>query len=320
MSTGQVEPAGARAAAARDDGHLGLFEEQRDVLFGVAYRMLGGVADAQDVVQEAWLRWAKVDLSTVADPRAFLVRVTTRLALDQLRRVKTRREAYAGPWLPEPLLTAPDVAEDVERAESVSMALLVVLETLSPLERAVFVLREAFGFSHAEIADFLGRSEQAVRTLATRARAHVHERRPRFATDRGTRRRVTERFLRACIDGDVDRLMSVLAPGVALINDGGGGAGSARLPVRGAGTVTKFLQNVSRPATLARYLRLPAGEPLPPVRLSMTDVNGGPGIVAFAGDRPIGVLVLEVADERVQLIRLITNPAKLAHLGRPAGG
>src|SRR5918995_96530 len=172
-----------------------VFDEHRALLISVAYRMLGSVTDAEDTVQEAWLRWSGVNPSDVRDTRAFLVRVTTRLAIDRLRRAKTRRESYVGPWLPEPILTDRDVAEDVALAESVSMAMLVVLETLSPLERAVFVLREAFGMPYAEIADVLGRSDVAVRQLARRARDHVRDRDARFEADQETRRHVTERFL-----------------------------------------------------------------------------------------------------------------------------
>ena len=204
-----------------------VFDEHRGLLVSVAYRVLGSITDAEDAVQEAWLRWSNVDHSRVADPRAFLVRVTTRLAIDRLRRAKARRESYVGPWLPEPVLTGRDPsgrdpAEDAAMAESVSMAMLVVLETLSPLERAVFVLREAFGMPHSEIADVLGRREEAVRQLARRAREHVRERRTRFYADRGEQRRVTERFLEAATGGDLEGLMAVLSPGVELVADGGG--------------------------------------------------------------------------------------------------
>ena len=204
-----------------------VFDEHRGLLVSVAYRVLGSITDAEDAVQEAWLRWSNVDHSRVADPRAFLVRVTTRLAIDRLRRAKARRESYVGPWLPEPVLTGRDPsgrdpAEDAAMAESVSMAMLVVLETLSPLERAVFVLREAFGMPHSEIADVLGRREEAVRQLARRAREHVRERRTRFDADRGEQRRVTERFLEAATGGDLEGLMAVLSPGVELVADGGG--------------------------------------------------------------------------------------------------
>jgi RNA polymerase sigma-70 factor (ECF subfamily) len=167
-----------------------VFDGHRSLLVSVAYRILGSVSDAEDAVQETYLRWSKVDPAQVSNPRAFLVRVTTRLAIDRLRRAKTRRETYVGPWLPEPILTGRDVAEDVALAESVSMAMLVVLETLSPLERAVFVLREAFGLRYAEIADILGRKEEAVRQLGRRARDHVREHRSRFDTDESEQRRV----------------------------------------------------------------------------------------------------------------------------------
>src|SRR5215217_2879463 len=181
-----------------------VFDEHRDLLFAVAYRVLGSVTDADDVVQEAWLRWVNARPSEVADPRAFLVRMSTRLAVDRLRRVKARRESYVGPWLPEPMLTGHDVAEDVELAESVSMAMLVVLETLSPLERAGFVLREAFGMPYAEIGEVIGRKGEAVRQVARRARDHVRERGARFEADQATRRQVTERFLEATMGGDVE--------------------------------------------------------------------------------------------------------------------
>jgi RNA polymerase sigma factor (sigma-70 family) len=231
-----------------------VFDEHRELLMGVAYRVLGRVSDAEDVVQEAWLRWAKVDPAEVADPRSFLVRVTTRLAIDRLRRVKARRESYVGPWLPEPLITDRDVAEDVALAESVSMAMLVVLETLSPLERAVFVLREAFGMPYAEIAEILGRSDVAVRQLARRARDHVRERAHRFETDQATRQRVTERFLTASTSGDLNALMEVLAPGVALVGDGGGRALAPPRPIRGAERVARFLVAIQKPEHVARFL------------------------------------------------------------------
>jgi RNA polymerase sigma factor (sigma-70 family) len=210
-----------------------VFDEHRALLISVAYRILGSVTDAEDTVQEAWLRWSGVNPSDVRDPRAFLVRVTTRLAIDRLRRAKTRRESYVGPWLPEPILTGRDVAEDVALAESVSMAMLVVLETLSPLERAVFVLREAFGMPYAEIADILGRKEEAVRQLGRRARDHVQERRSRFDTDESEQHRVTERFLEATSTGNLEALMAVLSPGVTLVADGGGRALAPRRPIRG---------------------------------------------------------------------------------------
>src|SRR5215203_1641046 len=289
-----------------------VFDEHRGLLISVAYRVLGSVTDAEDAVQEAWLRWSGVDHSGVDDPRAFLVRVTTRLAIDRLRRVKARRESYVGPWLPEPILTRQDPAEDAAMAESVSMAMLVVLETLSPLERAVFVLREAFGMPHAEIAEVLGRKEEAVRQLARRARAHVRERRSRFDADQTEQRRVTERFLEAATGGDLEALMEVLSPGVTLVADGGGRALAPRRPVRGADKVARFLVAVATEERTARFLGSVGGGPAPDLRVHLAQVNGGPGVVATSGGGPITVLVLDVADGLVQTVHLVANPEKLA--------
>ena len=281
-----------------------LFEDHRGLLMAVAYRVLGRVADAEDVVQEAWLRWSGVRHAEVRDPRAFLVRVTTRLAIDRLRRVQARREDYVGPWLPEPLLTAGDAAEAAEVADSVSLAMLVLLETLSPLERAVFVLREAFSFRYAEIAEIVGRGEPAVRQLAARARAHVASNRPRFDADRATRRRVTEQFLAACGGGDVQAVLDLLAPDVTLVADGGGRVRAPRRVVHGADKVARFLVGIA------------AGPAAAGLRVELTEVNGGPAIVASAGDRPVTVFVLDVADGLVQTVRLVANPDKLAGLVR----
>lgn len=296
---------------ANGSGATRVFEEHRELLIAVAYRVLGRVSDAEDVVQEAWLRWAKVDPAEVADPRAFLMRVTTRLAIDRLRRVKARRESYIGPWLPEPLMTDRDVAEDVALAESVSMAMLVVLETLSPLERAVFVLREAFAMPYAEIAEILGRSEVAVRQLARRARDHVRERGHRFETDLATRQRVTERFLAATTSGDLDALMEVLAPGVILVGDGGGRALAPRRPIRGADKVAQFLVAIQRPEHVARFFGTTATEVAPDLRVRIAQVNGGPGIVITYKDTPVTTIVLDLTDGVVQIIHLVANPEKL---------
>ena len=297
----------------------GVFDGHRDLLIAVAYRVLGSVTDAEDAVQEAWLRWSTVDHTEVDDPRAFLVRVTTRLAIDRLRRVKARRESYVGPWLPEPVLTgqAPpgqDPAEDAAMAESVSMAMLVVLETLSPLERAVFVLREAFGMPHSEIADVLGRKEEAVRQLARRARDHVRERRTRFDADRGEQRRVTERFLEATLTGDVEALMAVLSPGVTLVADGGGKALAPRRPVVGAEKVARFLVAVAGEERTARFLESVGSGPSGEVRVHLAPVNGETGVVITAGGEPISTLILDVSDGVVQNVHLVANPKKLAGL------
>ena len=290
-----------------------VFDEHRALLISVAYRILGSVTDAEDTVQEAWLRWSGVNTSDVRDPRAFLVRVTTRLAIDRLRRAKTLRESYVGPWLPEPILTGRDVAEDVALAESVSMAMLVVLETLSPLERAVFVLREAFGMSYAEIANVLGRRVEAVRQLGHRARDHVQERRSRFDADQSEQRRVTERFLQATSTGDLEALVAVLSPEVTLVADGGGRALAPRRPVRGAEKVARFLLTVATEERMARFLRSVGSEPIvADLRVRVAPVNGGPGILVVSGDRPISALVLDVSEGVVRTIHLVANPDKLA--------
>ena len=291
-----------------------IFDEHRVLLISIAYRILGSVTDAEDTVQEAWLRWSKVNLTEVSNPRAFLVRVTTRLAIDGLRRAKTRRESYAGSWLPEPILTDRDVAEDVVLAESVSMAMLVVLETLSPLERAVFVLREAFGMPYAEIGEVIGRKEEAVRQLARRARDHVQERRSRFEADQTEQHLVTERFLEAASSGNLEALMGVLAPGVTLVADGGGRALAPRRPVRGTEKVARFLLAVATEEKSARFLESIGAEPVADLRVHPAQVNGGPGVVITAEGRPITALVLDVADGAVQTIHLVANPEKLAGL------
>jgi RNA polymerase sigma-70 factor (TIGR02957 family) len=288
-----------------------VFDEHRSLLVSVTYRILGSVTDAEDAVQEAYLRWSGVEHSEINDPRAFLVRVTTRLAIDRLRRARTRRESYVGPWLPEPILTRQDPSEEVEMAESVSMAMLVVLETLSPLERAVFVLREAFGMPHAEIAEVLGRSEEAVRQLARRAREHVRERRTRFDADQDEQRRVTERFLEATSTGDFGALMAVLSPGVELVADSGGKALAPRRPVRGAQKVARFLLAVATERNTARFLKSIGSQPSGEVRIHLAPVNGDPGVVITAGNEPISALALDVSDGLVHTIRLIANPEKL---------
>jgi RNA polymerase sigma-70 factor (TIGR02957 family) len=301
---------GIQSLYGRDSARV--FDEHRALLISVAYRILGSVTDAEDTVQEAWLRWSGVNPSDVRDPRAFLVRVTTRLAIDRLRRAKTRRESYVGPWLPEPIITGRDVAEDVALAESVSMAMLVVLETLSPLERAVFVLREAFAMPYAEIADVLGRKEEAVRQLGRRARDHVQERRSRFDTDQSEQRRVTERFLEATSTGNLEALVAVLSPGVTLVADGGGRALAPRRPIRGAEKVARFLLAVATEERMARFLRSVGSEPVGDLRVRVAPVNGGPGILVVSGDKPISALVLDVSDGVVRTIHLVANPEKLA--------
>ncbi|MFB9832042.1 RNA polymerase sigma-70 factor [Actinoallomurus acaciae] len=279
------------------------FETYRGLLFSVAYRMLGSVADAEDVVQEAWLRWSGADRTAVREPRAYLVRTVTNTAIDRLRSERSRRESYVGPWLPEPVLTSPDVADDVELADSVSLALLVVLETLSPVERAVFVLREVFEFSHAEIAATLDRSEASVRQVAVRARRHVTERRPRFAADRAEQRRVTEEFLSAALGGDIDRLLTVLAPDVVLVPDGGGKRFAPHRPLEGAEVVARFLIGLGQHPY--------DGVAPEDMTTEVTYVNGAPGVVFRGGGMVLGTMAPEIVDGRVHALHLIANPDKL---------
>ncbi|SCE99909.1 RNA polymerase sigma-70 factor [Micromonospora mirobrigensis] len=281
------------------------FTQHRNLLFGVAYRILGSAADAEDAVQDAWVRWSAADRSTVADPRAYLVRIVSNLALDRLRSAQARREVYVGPWLPEPILTSGDTADEVGAAESVSMAMLVVLETLSPLERAVFVLREVFGFGHAEIAEAVGRSEETVRQAAHRARNHVRARRPRFPADRRRQRRVTERFLAAAAGGDLNTLLELLAPDVTVWTDGGGKVHQAMRPVTGARKVATWF------ATLGD--RPYQGVAFADMTIEIVEVNGGPGVVFGGAGRVIAILTLDVAnDGRIVGIHNVANPDKLA--------
>src|ERR687892_292756 len=232
------KPAGGRSLFGMNDDP---FVAHRSLLFTVAYEMTGSAADAEDVVQEAWLRWANVDQSEVRDPRAYLVRIVTRKALDRLRALSRRREEYVGEWLPEPLLTSPDVAEDVELAESVSIAMLTVLETLGPTERAVFVLHEVFEVPYDEIAEAVGKTPAAVRQIAHRAREHVAARRPRIEVSRAEQQAAVERFLAALRTGDLQVLLDVLAPDVVLVADGGGEVAAFRRPVVGRDRVATLL-------------------------------------------------------------------------------
>ena len=283
-----------------------VFEAHRDLMFSLAYRMLGTITDAEDAVQDAWLRWSAAHREHVADQRAYLARVVVNTALNRLRAARARREAYIGPWLPEPLLTeaGPDPAERAELAESVSMAMLVVLESLTPDERAVFVLREVFGFSHAEIGAAVGRPDAAVRQLAHRAREHVQARRPRFDVDWNQQREVTERFLAAAAGGDIEGLVSVLADDVTLLTDGGGKAKAALRPITGAGKVARFMAGIAtRP-----YM----GIGVSAMSVDAAEINGAPGTLISAGGHPVAVLTMAVADGRITAIQLLANPDKLS--------
>jgi RNA polymerase sigma-70 factor (ECF subfamily) len=277
------------------------FEEHRGLLFTVAYEMLGSVADTEDVLQDSWLRWSDVDRSAVRDPRAYLVRLVTRQALNRLRTLKRRREAYVGPWLPEPLATTPDVADDVELADSVSIAMLVVLETLTPLERAVFVLREVFDTPYGEIADVVDKSAAAVRQIGHRAREHVAARRPRMEVSRGEQQEVVERFLAAVTQGDLQGLLDVLAPDVVLVADGGGVVQAVVNPVIGAKRVANLLRPFNRLAPEAQIL---------PVLL-----NGAAGARIVGTDDGYDTAISFVVEEgRISRIYAVRNPAKLGRI------
>jgi RNA polymerase sigma-70 factor (ECF subfamily) len=280
------------------------FVIHRSLLFTVAYEMLGSAADAEDVVQETWLRWAGTDRATVRNPRAYLVRIVTRRSLNRLRTLARRREEYVGEWLPEPLPTSPDVAEDVELAESVSVAMLTVLETLGPTERAVFVLREVFDMPYADIAATVDKTPAAVRQIAHRAREHVAARRPRIRVDRAEHQRAVDRFLAAIGSGDLQALLDVLAPDVVLVADGGGEVAAFRRPVVGRDQV----------ATLLSRFRTAA----PNAVVGTMWLNGAPAVrIDLAGELDTAVSLV-VADGRITRIYAVRNPHKLARLDEEA--
>ncbi|WP_432278709.1 RNA polymerase sigma-70 factor [Nocardia carnea] len=293
-------------SASRGDGHAVVtatktFVAHRKLLFTVAYEILGSAADADDVLQETWFRWVGVDTAQVEDQRAYLVRITTRQALNRLRSVKRRREAYVGSWLPEPLLTTPDVAADVELAESVSMGLMVVLETLTPTERAVFVLREAFGLGYDEIAAAVEKSPAAVHQIAHRARRHVEARRPRRAVTASEARAAVEAFRRALETRDLQGLLDVLAPDVVAISDGGGIKRAGPRPVVGADKVARFVVT-----GLTRHDIALTAEP--------TAINGSPALALYIDGELDSVLSVRVEGARIVGLYLVRNPHKLTHI------
>jgi RNA polymerase sigma-70 factor (TIGR02957 family) len=298
---------GDRGGSRSRDGGLDpateAFLAHRNLLFTVAYELLGSAADAEDVLQETWLRWVGVDLGAVHDQRAYLVRITTRQALSRLRTLGRRKESYVGPWLPEPLLTAPDVAEDVELADSVSMAMLLVLETLTPAERAVFVLREVFDVAYGEIAEAVGKSPAAVRQIAHRARAHVAARRPRGVVSQAETRDALEAFQRAAETGDLRRLLSILAPDVVFLGDGGGVVPAVRTPVVGAGRVARLLA--------VGLSRIPAAASLQPAQ-----VNGYPALILRLDGEIDTVMAVRIDDGRITGLYAVRNPEKLSHMER----
>ncbi|MEU3452398.1 RNA polymerase sigma-70 factor [Micromonospora sp. NPDC006766] len=279
------------------------FVAHRNLLFTVAYEMLGSAADAEDVLQETWLRWAGVDLGTVRDQRAYLVRITTRQALARLRTLGRRKESYVGPWLPEPLLTTPDVAEDVALADSVSMAMLLVLETLAPTERAVFVLREVFDLGYDEIAEAVDKSEAAVRQIAHRARAHVAARRPRQVVSAAETRGALDAFQRAVETGELQSLLDILAPDVVLLGDGGGVKQAVPRPIVGADKVARLLAG--------GWGRVAGISSLRPAQ-----VNGHPALIVHLDGELDSVLALRIDDGLITGIYAVRNPEKLSHMER----
>jgi RNA polymerase sigma-70 factor (TIGR02957 family) len=287
----------------RRDAATDAFVEYRNLLFTVAYEMLGSAADAEEAVQETWLRWIGVDLDTVRDQRAYLVRITTRQALMRLRTLRRRRECYVGPWLPEPLLTAPDVAEDIELADSVSMAMLLVLETLTPTERAVFVLRDVFALGYDEIAEAVDKKPAAVRQIAHRARGHVAARRPRGSVSPAQTRDALAAFQRAVQTGDLQQLLDVLAPDVVLLGDGGGVVKAGPAPIAGA-------------ARVARLLLAGHGRDAARASVQTVPVNGYPALLLRLDGEIDTLLAVRVDDGRITGLYAVRNPAKLSRVER----
>lgn len=276
------------------------FQRHRSLLFSIAYRMLGSVADAEDVVQEAYLRWREVPETEVRSPKSYLSAVATRLAIDRLRSARAWREEYIGPWLPEPLVSdrSEELADPAELDESLSMAYLVLLESLNPVERAVFLLREVFDYDYEEISSIVGKGEGNCRQIARRARQAVAARRPRFEHSPEQERRLTEQFVEACVSGDMEGLVGLLSEDVTLWSDGGGKVAAAPYPIHGPERVARFLLGVLRTVPPGFFARL-------------ARINGGPGIVGYVEGRPTSVVALEVADGRFIGVRIVVNPEKL---------
>ncbi|TGB16002.1 RNA polymerase sigma-70 factor [Streptomyces sp. MZ04] len=303
QTTGTAEPLDRADRVESVDSATEVFVAHRNLLFTVAYEMLGSAADAEDVLQETWLRWVGVDPATVREQRAYLVRIVTRQALDRMRALGRRKESYVGPWLPEPLLTVPDVAEDVELADSISMAMLLVLETLAPVERAVFVLREVFDLEYDEIAEAVGRSPAAVRQLAYRARAHVAARRPRGSVSPAQTRAALQAFQRAVETGELQSLLDVLAPDVVALSDGGGVRHALLRPIVGADKVAGLLAG--------GWWKRDADRSVEPVQ-----INGGPGLLVRVNGQVDGVVAVRVENGFVTGAYHVRNPEKLSRVAR----
>jgi len=287
-----------------------VFTTDRPLLFSIAYRMLGSASDAEDVLQDAWLRYRSVDRSTVRSPKALATTIVTRLCLDRLKSARTKREEYIGPWLPEPVLTSEveSPAAALQRAESVTLAFLVLLEKLSPEERAVFLLKEIFDYDHSEIAEMLGTTADNSRQLLHRARGHLAERRPRLTGTADSRRAVAERFARAFSSGDGSELTALLAQDVGMWSDGGGKAAAARRPLIGRDQVLNFLIGLHRTAQSAGIIR--------DVSLQIDEVNSEPALILRVGKRLESIFVFTIEDDAIAAIRVVRNPDKLAHIDR----
>jgi len=299
MTNDPEEPANAADA-------LAVFTRHRDLLFTVAYEITGSVADAEDVVQETYLRWsAAADDAEVRHPRSYLVQIATRQSLNRLRSRSRQREEYVGPWLPEPLVTAPDIADDVLLAESVSMAMMLVVESLTPDERAVFVLHEVFGFPHDEIADAVGKTPAAVRQINHRARSHVQARRPRFSRDDAVVGQAAERFMLAASTGDVQGLMDVLAPDVVLLSDGGGKVSAGLRPILGADKVARFLAGL--------IIKLADAN----LTAEFAVINGRPGALVYLAGQLDTVITIDIEDGIVSRVYMVRNPDKISGAANP---
>ena len=293
------------------DERAAVFTETRPLLFSIAYRMLGSVADAEDIVQDAYLRWQRTPHLDVREPRAYLTTVVTRLAINELKSARVQRETYVGPWLPEPLVTehVPDSSASLELAESLSMAFLVMLERLSPIERAVLLLHDVFDFDYAEIARIVDKSEANCRQLLSRAKKHVATDQARFDADREQAARLTQRFTDAARAGDMEEMLAVLAEDITLWADGGGKVpGAARRPIHGADAVGRFIiSQTERTASPGRTTR--------PMQ-----INGQPGFVIYASGRPLAAMIFHVWDGRIRTIYAVGNPDKLRNVAEVAEG
>lgn len=292
-------------------GKLETFNEYRTLLFSIAYRMLGSATDAEDILQDAFLRWQGASEADVRTPRSYLSAVVTRLCIDQLRSAQARREVYVGPWLPEPIFTerAPEMTSTVELAESLSLAFLRLLESLGPVERAVFLLREVFGYSYPEITSIVGKGEANCRQMARRAQQHLRENRPRFRVSNEQQERVTQRFIEVCAGGDMQGLLNMLADEVTLASDGGGKVQAARNILHGASNVARFIFGVIG--------KIPPGSD---VKMEVSEINGQPTMVAYLDGALNSVIALDCQGDQIMGINIVLNPDKLGAVVAALGG